>query len=301
MLNTRGTTQFSPPHSLDFLLILLFLGIFDPTELINGIRQLYKTREGWLSPFPWCEEFQFFLGNIFTRLKVVRRKKTRGEITDVFVDMSCILDPYEECSALRTVLIEGEPGMGKTTYCKKYAYDWATKQQAPQGCGSTAFKVVLLLKCRDIHSDVWEAIDDQLLPRDIDEEVKQQFFQFIRENQSSILLILDGLDELPSGKLSMFSELIEGRVLPRCHIVATARHETGKEVRKCCDTLLEIEGFTENHVKGFITKYFKERPDLAAKLSERMSRDKNLTEMVANPLNTALLCLLCEEFEGTLP
>ncbi|CAH3150424.1 unnamed protein product [Pocillopora meandrina] len=276
-------------------------GVFDPTELINGIRQLYKTREGWLSPFPWCEEFQFFLGNIFTRLKVVRRKKTRGEITDVFVDMSSILDPYEECSAPRTVLIEGEPGMGKTTYCKKYAYDWATKQQAPQGCGSTAFKVVLLLKCRDIHSDVWEAIDDQLLPLGIDEKVKQQFFQFIRENQSSILLILDGLDELPSGKLSMFSKLIEGRELPRCHIVATARHQAGKEVRKCCDALLQIEGFTEEHVKGFVTKYFKERTDLATKLSQRMSRDKNLREIAANPLNTALLCLLCEEFEGTLP
>ncbi|XP_066024120.1 NLR family CARD domain-containing protein 3 isoform X3 [Pocillopora verrucosa] len=276
-------------------------GIFDPTELINGIRQLYKTREGWLSPFPWCEEFQFFLGNIFTRLKVVRRKKTRGEISNVFVDMSSILDPYEECSAPRTVLIEGEPGMGKTTYCKKYAYDWAKKQQEPQGCGSTAFKVVLLLKCRDIHSDVWEAIDDQLLPRDIDEEVKQQFFRFIRENQSSILLILDGLDELPSSKLPMFSELIEGRVLPKCQIVATARHEAGKEVRKCCDALLQIEGFTKEHMKGFVTKYFKERTDLATKLSQRMSRDKNLREIAANPLNTALLCLLCEEFEGTLP
>ena len=299
--NTREAPQFSMLHSLDFLLILLLLGIFDPTELINGIRQLYKTREGWLSLFPWCEEFQFFLGNIFTRLKVVRRKKTRGVITDVFVDMSSILDPYEECSAPRTVLIEGEPGMGKTTYCKKYAYDWATKQQEPRGCGSTAFKVVLLLKCRDIHSDVWEAIDDQLLPRDIDEEVKQQFFHFIRENQSSILLILDGLDELPSSKLSMFSELIEGRVLPKCHIVATARHEAGKEVRKCCDVLLQIEGFTEEHVKGFVTKYFKERPDLATKLLQRMSRDKNLREIAANPLNTALLCLLCEEFEGTFP
>ncbi|XP_027035711.1 NLR family CARD domain-containing protein 4-like [Pocillopora damicornis] len=275
-------------------------GIFDPTELINGIRQLYKTREGWLSPFPWCEEFQLFLGDIFTRLKVVRRKKTRGQITDVFLDMSSILDPHEECSAPRTVLIEGEPGMGKTTYCKKYVYDWATKKQQSRGCGSTVFKLVLLLKCRDIHSDVWEAIDDQLLPRDIDEEVKQQFFEFIRENQASILLILDGLDELPSSKLSMFCELIEGRGLPRCHLVATARHEAGKEVRRCCDTLLQIEGFTEKHVKGFVTKYFKERTDLATKLSQRMSRDKNLREIAANPLNTALLCLLCEEFEGTL-
>ena len=231
---------------------------------------------------------------------MVRRKKTKGEITDVFVDMSSILDPYEECSAPRTVLIEGEPGMGKTTYCKKYVFDWATKPQEPQGCGSTAFKVVLLLKCRDIHSDVKEAIDDQLLPRDIDKEVKEQFFQFICENQSSVLLILDGLDELPSSKLSMFSKLIEGRELPRCHIVATARHEAGKEVRKCCDALLQIEGFTKKHMIEFVTKYFKERTDLATKLSQRMSRDKNLREIAANPLNTALLCLICEEFDGTL-
>ena len=61
-----------------------------------------------------------------------------------------------------------------------------------------------------------------------------------------------------------FSELIEGRILPRCHIVATERHETGKEVRKCCDALLQIEGFTQiPHIKGSVTKYFKERHDLA--------------------------------------
>ena len=98
---------------------------------------------------------------------MVRKKKTRGEISNVFVDMSSILDPYEECSAPRTVLIEGDPGMRKITYCKKNAYDWATKKQAPQGRSLTAFKAW--------HSDVWEAIDEQLLPRVIDEEVKSQY------------------------------------------------------------------------------------------------------------------------------
>ena len=39
----------------------------------------------------------------------------------------------EECSAPRTVLIEGEPGMGKTTYFKKYAYDWATQKASTSG------------------------------------------------------------------------------------------------------------------------------------------------------------------------
>ena len=94
--------------STSLLVLLRFIsGVFDPTELIDEIRQLYKNREGWLSPFPWCEEFQFFVGDIFTRLKVVRRKKTRGEVTDKIITMSSLLDPHEECSEPKTVLIEG--------------------------------------------------------------------------------------------------------------------------------------------------------------------------------------------------
>ena len=190
--------------------------------------------------------------------------------------------------------------MGKTTYCKKCVYDWATKKQNPHDC-VTNIKVVLLLKCRDIKSNIWEAIDDQLLPRDVDEDVKQQFFQFICANQSSILLILDGLDELASTEMPIISEILAGRVLPKCKVVATARHEAGVKVRQLCDTLFEVKGFTEAQAREFIAKYFKEKSELAEKLSAQISHDENLREMCANPLNTALLCLLCEEFGGTLP
>ena len=277
-----------------------FLGVFDPSELIDGIRRMYVTREGWLSPFPWCEEFQFFVGDIFTWLKVVRRRKTRGEVTDQPITMSSLLHPHEECSEPRTVLIEGKPGIGKTTYCMKYVYDWATKKLNPQKC-FPSIKAVLSLKCRDFKSDIWEVIDDQLLPEDVEEGVKQQFFQFILANQSSILLILDGLDELPASKAPVISKLVTGKVLPECYIVATTRHEAGIKLRKCCHTLLEVEGFTKKHASEFITKYFKGKSELAEKLLARISKDKNLQEMCANPLNAALLCLLCEEVCGTLP
>ena len=90
-----------------------FSGIFDPDDIIDVIKQLYKTREGWLAPFPWCEDFQFRLGEIFIRLKVVRRKKTRGTVTEKGIKVSSLFDPHEECSKPRTVLIEGEPGVGK--------------------------------------------------------------------------------------------------------------------------------------------------------------------------------------------
>ena len=182
----------------------------------------------------------------------------------------------------------------------KYVYDWATKKLNPQKC-FPSIKAVLFLKCRDFKSDIWEVIDDQLLPEDVEEGVKQQFFQFILANQSSILLILDGLDELPASKAPVISKLVTGKVLPECYIVATTRHEAGIKLRKCCHTLLEVEGFTEKHASEFIAKYFKGKSELAEKLLARISKDKNLQEMCANPLNAALLCLLCEEVCGTLP
>ena len=150
-------------------------------SLLTLIRQVYKTREGCLSPFPWCEEFHFQLDDIYTRLKVIGRKKTRGTAIDEIVNMSAIFKPHEECSQPRTVLIEGKPGMGKTTYCKKLVFDWATGEPVVYDC-FPKFETVLLLKCPDIKSDIWKAIDDQLLPRDIQEDIREKFFTFIRHN-----------------------------------------------------------------------------------------------------------------------
>ena len=268
-------------------------------DLIDVIRQLYKSREGWLAPFLWCVEFRFHLDNIFTRLKMVSRKKERGVKTDSIVNMLEIFKPHEECSQPKRVLIEGQPGMGKTTYCNKVAYDWAKTCKVEDSFPDV--QVLLLLKCRDINSKLWEAIDDQLLPRDIEEEQKKKFFKFVQNYQSKVLLVLDGLDELPSHYLPVYKELIQGRMLPKCYLLVTARHEAGMKVRECCDTLLEVEGFTKDAAEGFIRRYFKTDKHLAKKLLDKLDTDASLRGVTANPLNTALLCLLCEDFQGDFP
>ena len=270
------------------------------SDLTDAIRQLYKDREGWLSPFPWCEELEFHLDNIFTRLKMVSRKKEKGgEKTDSVVNMLEIFKPHEEHSQPKRVLIEGQPGMGKTTYCNKVAYDWAENCKAEDSFPD--FQVVLLLKCKDITSDLWEAIENQLLPKDIKKEEREKFFTFVRDHQSKVLLVLDGLDELPRDYLPFYKEIIEGRMLRNCYLVVTARYEAGIKVRKCCHTLLEIEGFTKDAAEDFIRRYFKTAEHLAKKLLDKLSTDASLSGLTANPLNTALLCLLCEDFKEDLP
>ncbi|XP_068725711.1 uncharacterized protein [Montipora capricornis] len=273
-------------------------------NFIERIRQLYSTREKNIFPVPWLDDFSFHLDDVFTKLKILGKEKTRGTLTDEITNMTAIFRGHKECAKPRTVLIEGDPGMGKTTYCQKLAYDWAMKREEWDK-SFPEIDVLLLLRCRDIKTDIWEAIDDQILPLDIDKEDKEWFFKFIRQNQSKVLLVLDGLDEVDSSKVNMYNDLLESKVLPNCHIVITSRHETGKSVRRYCDTLWEIVGFTPEDAKSYILKYFKGMEHLANELIKQLDFDmfanRDLIELTRNPLNTALLCILIEDFKGVLP
>ena len=272
---------------------------------MEKIRQLYRTREQRLLPVPWCEDFSFHLNEIFTRLKIVSKEKTRGVLTDDITDMTAIFKPHVECQRPRTVLIEGDPGMGKSTYCQKLAYDWATKQKELDP-SFPDIDVLLLLKCHDVKSSIWKAIDDQILPAEIDDQAKECFFKFVRENQSKVLLVLDGLDEMDSTEMKRIYDLVEGKELSGCHVILTSRHEVGSKLRRYCDTLWEIVGFTEEDKNSFIRTYFKNinREDLLENLLEKIRYSRyshELRNLSKNPLNVTLLCVLCEDLEGVFP
>ena len=268
-------------------------------DLIETIRNLYKTREGRLSPFPWCEEFNFDLNDIFTKPTIVTRDKAGRSVSEQIDSTTGVFKPQKDRSKPRTVLIEGEPGMGKTTYCQKIACDWANGVETDVSFPN--FKLLLFLRCCDVSGSIWEAIDDQLLPKDIEKDAKENFFKFIRANQSQVLLVLDGLDEAPSNLSKMFTDLVQGRELPKCHIILTSRQEAGVSVSKYCDTLLHMTGFSPENSQSFITRYFDGREALGQRLLSETRRKKELLELTMHPLTTALICLLCEDYEGDLP
>ena len=282
-----------------------FKGFPFSTDIVEKIRQLYKTREQRLLPVPWCEDFTFDLDEIFTKLKILTKEKTLGELTSEVTNMTAIFKKHAKCQRPRSVLIEGDPGMGKSTYCQKLAYDWAIKQEESDS-SFPEIDVLLLLKCSEIKSNIWEAIDDQILPAEIDKEAKTRFFKFVRENQSKVLLVLDGLDEMGPSNFHTIFDLVEGKELSDCYIVLTSRHEMGRKLRRYCDTLWEIVGFTKEDAKCFIRAYFKNinKQKLAEILIAKiwgLDEPKDLDDLTKNPLNVTLLCILCEDFEGHFP
>ena len=271
--------------------------------MIERINQRYKIREEPLLPVPWCKDLSFSLNKVFTEFRIVGKDKNTGEMKNDITDIYDIFKTHEECEEPpQTFLIEGDPGIGKTTYCQKLAYFWVTSRK-DWNEPFPKIALVLLLRCHDIKSNLWEAIDEQLLPDDIDEECKENLFKFIRESQFRVLFILDGLDEAADHvAIDVFTSHAQSTEFSKCFFVFTSGHESGMKMRHYCDNLWEIVRFTIEDTKHFINKYFGNRKNLAKRLCEEISHSRSdLRQLISNPLNIALLCILWENSITAFP
>ena len=285
-------------------------------------------RRAHFNPLLWDDAVKLPLENVYTRLKIVSRwkpdseTKTRPQSAVICREDSWrdtigagagvnVVNPCDIFGVLKKgddfmILIEGSPGIGKTTFCLKLAYDWANQRSAASLPG---FEQVLLLKCRDIDGDLTEAITEQLLPNDISKDIREKFLHFIKDihNQERVLIILDGLDELPEKSRHHAELFLHRRILSFCYVLATARQEKGIEVRKqfVFDNLLQIEGFTEEDSFEYIRRHFKNvgpgQSSKAEKLIEEITENVLLRDLQKNPLHLLLLCVVYQDHEGKLP
>ena len=293
-----------------WLLIFLFSTGWDSFVLVKLLRNEYK-RRSLLRPLLWNSTIQLPIEQVYTSLKIVSRGKLAIQMEDdeeesdeeendevnVF-DIFKVPDGGEDVMTI----VEGSPGIGKTTFCLKLAYDWA-HGNIPSECSFPKFEFVFLLKCRDINGDIMEAIREQLLPRDMEKLL--HFMKNIHEQERLMLIILDGLDELPEQSRHHVDELLHRRILPFCFILATTRQERGIEVRKSVafDIHLEIKGYTESDSIAYIRRHFEtiDQSPKGEKLIEEMQQNTFLHALRSNPLNLLLLCVIYEDYKGKLP
>ena len=288
-------------------------------------------RRAQLRPLLWESTIQLPLEKVYTRLKIVSRKRggNQGETerwSNVIWGENSRCDkirakarankvnPYDVFGMLKEnkdvmTIVEGSPGIGKTTFCLKLAFEWAN--QSSSAASVSEFELVLLLKCRDIDGDLTEAITEQLFPKDMSKDAREKLFRFMEDvkHQERVLIILDGLDELAEKSKHFVDDLLHRERWACCYVLATTRQGKGIEVRKqpkfVFDLFLQIDGFTEEDSFEYIRKHFKiagpEHSSKGEKLIEEMKDNKLLRDLQKNPLNLLLLCIVYEDHEGKLP
>ena len=191
------------------------------------------------------------------------------------------------------MLVYGRPGIGKTTFCKKAAYDWSKASEEIL----MNFSIVLLIKLRDV-CDVGNIRDvllaSKLLANDGPISV-DSLYDYIIDNQDKVLLILDGYDEYSFAKEhSPILAIWKGEQLRDCHVIVTTRQLKCDELRGPSHVQLEIQGFkTWERKDTFARKVMEGKEDLDE--FKLYLEEKDLDDVAEIPLVLLMLCILWEE------
>ena len=238
---------------------------------------------------PWNESSSIEIDKIYTPLNWVRDDRKPSGVTKE--ELKDYTDMFK--GKPTRMLVYGRPGIGKSTFCKKAAYDWSKALTEIL----KNFFVLILIKLRDV-SDVGNIRDvlraSKLLASDGPISV-DSLYDYIINNQDKVLLILDGYDEYSCAKEhSPILEIWKGEQLRDCHVIVTTRQLKCDELRGPSHVQLEIQGFKSwERKETFARKFMAGEEDLNE--FRLYLEEKDLVDMAEIPLLLLMLCSLWKE------
>ena len=238
---------------------------------------------------PWDESSSIEINEIYTPLNWVRDHRKPSGVTQE--ELEDYTDMFK--GKHTRMLVYGRPGIGKSTFCKKAAYDWSkTLKEILKN-----FSILLLIKLRDV-CDVGNIRDvlraSKLLASDGPISV-DSLYDYIINNQDKVLLILDGYDEYSfAEEHSPILEIWKGEQLRDCHVIVTTRQLKCDELRGPSHVQLEIQGFKSwERKETFARKFMAGEEDLDE--FRLYLVEKDLVDMAEIPLLLLMLCSLWKE------
>ena len=181
---------------------------------------------------------------------VIMKKKTN-------IDFNYIDQDLPPLTAFKkVVLVEGAPGVGKSTFAWEFCRRWERGEIAQQ------YQLVLLLRLRDGRMSRAKSLRDLIYHPS--ESVCQAVVEELELTFGvNTLIILEGFDELPDSQRkenSIFLELILGQLLLHATIMITSRSwATGAllvDIKHRIFLHIEILGFTEENITKYVTSVF---------------------------------------------
>ena len=197
----------------------------------------------------------------------------------------------------RLILVEGAPGVGKSTFALEFCRRWERGEIAQQ------YQLVLLLRLREERICNAKSLKDLVYHplKDIRQAVCHKL---VTANDFHALIILEGFDELPDrcrsgGSVSM--DLIGGKLLPLATVLVTSRPWATQEIRllygnRICQHI-EILGFTGCQITEYIESTLPQ--DKVSDLKTYLESHPQIRAGMYIPLNSAIVVTVYEESQAS--
>ena len=193
------------------------------------------------------------------------------------------------------ILVLGKPGIGKTTFTHKIALDWALKE-------FENFQSVLVIKLRDLHPN--QTISDALAfqYQEFNQEYElppEAIHRYLTQSRDSVLLILDGLDEIDLKKYPQVNRILRGIDYPSCCVMTTSRPHIAIETKEEMTCIAYITGFSKESAEKYVA-YFITNPE-ARKEFFKVLTSRKMHEMYKVPIILQALALLYDDCKLRFP
>ena len=207
--------------------------------------------------------------------------------------------PEEGGNPVRFILVEGPPGIGKSTFAWEVCRRWDEIESLRD------YHTVVLLKLRE----KW--VLNATKPSDLfryppDPEFSKTIASSLNESYGrSLLLILDGFDEVSHSfhENSVIKSILCRQLLPECTIILTTRPVAKSTLESICqpriDKHVEIIGFTEEERVRYITEVFSKEPELQMNFLKYMFLVPHIKSMMYIPLNCAIIAQVYYESQSS--
>ena len=192
-------------------------------------------------------------------------------------------------TAAHFVLIEGDPGIGKSTLCWQLCRLWR------EGKLHHEWDLMVIVELRD--EDTRKASNLYELFYHPNDDTRQAIERDIKEREGKGLLIfLDGYDEISEFQREQFSvihKILTNKLLHNATVVVTTRptatYNLPPQFMQRLQQYIKIAGFTEADIHSYITSACGEDPQLLEDFRSYVSNNSFILSVMYNPLHCAIV------------